>query len=409
MNITFVDGMMALKLNAMMTLALACLLWTFSVKVRERLPALKKYCIPAPVIGGFTFAVIAYICKVAGWMTFSFDNVLSDLFLYGFFVTIGLGTNLNMLKRGGKVLVAYVVVCWGLAFVQSGVSIGLASVLGINPLQALAAGAPALEGGHGLAAALCPVIESAGGKGALVIGMAAATYGLVAGSLLGGPVGNWLIGRYKVPITTDQQDWDRFTKDGDAETTGVTGEGMLRTVCLIILVMAFGTLTANWLTKLTGFTIPPHVFSLFCGLLFRTANDMRPMVNVDFKCVEVASLVSLELFLTMAMMGLKIWELAGLAIPLIIILLVQTVVVVLIAAFVIFRLTGKDYDAALLAAGFIGHGLGATANGLVVMDAVSRKFGLFSKKAFFIVPVSGSMLIDIVGVPSIIFFINLLS
>lgn len=409
MNITFIDGMMALKINAMMTLALACLLWIFSVKVRDVVPALKKYCIPAPVIGGFTFALIAYACKSAGWITFSFDGVLSDLFLYGFFVTIGLGTNLTMLKRGGVVLVAYVVTCWALAFVQSGVSIGLASLLSINPLQALAAGAPSLEGGHGLAAALCPVIESAGGKGALVIGMAAATYGLVAGSLLGGPVGNWLITRNAVKIATDQQDWDRFKTDDPSRTQEVTGESMLRTVALIMLVMAFGTLTANWLSKVTGYTIPPHVFSLFCGLLFRSYNDVRPIMNIDFKCVEVASLVCLELFLTMAMMGLKIWELAGLAVPLIIILLVQTLVVVLIAVFVIFRVAGKDYDAALLAAGFIGHGLGATANGLVVMDAVSRKYGLFSKKAFFIVPVSGSMLIDIVGVPSIILFINILS
>ena len=406
MNFELVDGIMTLKLNAMMTLALACLLWLFSVKVRDAVPSLKKYCIPAPVIGGFSFAVLALLCKNMDLLRFRFDGVLSDLFLYGFFVTIGLGTNLSMLKRGGKILIAYVVTCWALAFVQSGVSIGLAQILDINALQALAAGSPALEGGHGLAAALCPVIEKAGGQGALVIGMAAATYGLVAGSLLGGPVGNWLITRHHIPIRTDQQDWDRFKT---SEDRAITGQNMLRTVALIMLIMAFGTVTANWLTKITGFTIPAHVFSLFCGLLFRSFNEVRPVLDIDFKSVEIVSAVSLELFLTMAMMGLKIWELAGLAVPLLILLLVQTLVVVLIAVFVIFRVTGKDYDGALLAAGFIGHGLGATANGLVVMDAISRKYGLFSKKAFFIVPVSGSMLIDIVGVPSIILFINLLS
>ncbi len=409
MNFDVINGIAALQMNAMMTLALACLLWLFSVRVRDALPVLRKYCIPTPVIGGFSFALVAFFCKRADLITFRFDGVLSDLFLYGFFVTIGLGTNLAMLKRGGKVLVAYVVVCWGVAFVQSGISIGLAKMLSINPLQALAAGAPALEGGHGLVAALCPVIEKAGGQGAMAIGMAAATYGLISGSLLGGPVGNWLISRYNIPIKTDQQDWDRFKTEQQGQQSEITGSGMIRTVSLIMLIMAFGTITANWLTKATGFTIPAHVFCLFCGLLFRSLNEVKPVVSIDFKCVEVVSVVALELFLTIAMMGLRIWELAGLAVPLVIILLVQTVAVILMSVFVIFRVTGKDYDAALLASGFIGHALGATANGLVVMEAVSRKFGLFSKKAFFIVPVSGSMLIDIVGVPSIIMFINILS
>ena len=407
MGIDMIDGLISIRLDAMMALALACLLWFISEKIRISLTFFKKYCIPSPVIGGFSFAVITFFLKTSGMVTFSFDGVLSDLFLYGFFVTIGLGTNLSMLKKGGKVLVAYVAVCWGVAFVQSGISVGLANVLSINPLQALAAGAPALEGGHGLVAALCPVIEQAGGQGALVIGMAAATYGLVSGSLIGGPVGNWLIKRNRIAITTDGQDWDRFKSNKvDSE---ITGNGMLKTLTLIMLIMAFGTLTARWLTQTTGYTIPAHVFSLFCGLVFRSLNETCSIVKIDFRCVEVLSVISLELFLTMAMMGLKIWELAGLAIPLIIILIVQTIAVVLISIFVIFRITGKDYDAALLSAGFIGHALGATANGLVVMDAVSQKYGLMSKKAFFIIPVSGSMLIDIVGVPSIIVFINLLS
>ena len=408
MHIDIIDNLIAVKLDAMMTLALACMLWLISEKIRNVIPIFKKYCMPSPVIGGFSFALIALLMKTCSNITFSFDGVLSDLFLYIFFVTIGLGTNLSMMKKGGKVLVVYVVACWCVAFMQSGISIGLAGLLSINPLQALAAGAPALEGGHGLVGALCPVIEEAGGHGALVIGMAAATYGLVAGSLIGGPVGNWLIRRHHIHIATDGQDWDRFKKDDCAENP-VTGSGLLKMLTVIMLVMAFGTLVARWLTQVTGFTIPAHVFSLFCGLVFRSWNEKYTVVNLDFRCIELLSVISLELFLTMAMMGLKIWELAALAIPLIVILIVQTLAVIAFAVLVIFRVTGRDYDAALLSAGFIGHALGATANGLVVMDAVCQKYGLMSKKAFFIIPVSGSMLIDIVGVPSIIFFINILS
>lgn len=259
-----------------------------------------------------------------------------------------------------------------------------------------------------MAAAMAPSIEAAGGTGALTVGLAAATYGLVAGSLIGGPLGNWLIKRNKLKIETDDS-WEKSVDLSEEKKPekNINYIDVVTVIAVVLIVLAFGTNVAKWLTNITGFTIPGHVFSLFVGLLFASFNNKKNIVKIDSKTLDVVSVVALELFLTMAMMNLKIWELYDLAIPLLIILVAQTIAIILIAWLIIFKVTGKNYDAALLAAGFIGHGLGATANALAVMDAVTKKYGLVSRKAFFIIPVSGSMLVDIVGVPSIVIFTNL--
>lgn len=402
------DGVWLLELNLITSSALVILLLMFGEWARKKFSIFRQYCIPAAVVGGFGFAIFVFLLREMNVLQITFDRTLSDLFMFAFFATIGLGTSFDLLKKGGRVLLYYVFVCWALAFVQNGIGVGSALLLGIDPLLGIASGAVALEGGHGMAAAMGPFIEESGGTGALTIGLAAATYGLVSGSLIGGPVGNWLIKRHKVKIETDQGDWDKFTEHLEAgeKEEKVTAQSILQMVAVIFTILAIGTTTAKWITEATGFTVPGHVFSLFLGVVFRSFNDRKPVVAMRFKSVDVISLISLELFLTMAMMNLKLWELYDLALPLIIMLVVQTIATVLIAIFVIFRVTGKNYDAALLASGFIGHGLGATANGLAVMDAVSSKYGLVSKKAFFIIPVAGSMLIDIVGVPAIVLFTN---
>jgi len=408
MKIEIIDGIRTLSLDLFSSMAIVMLMLLFGNIVRRHVKFFRTYCIPDPVIGGFAFALIMLFLNQTGLLQVKLDMSLQNLFMYAFFVTIGLGTSLGMMKKGGKTLIIYLIVCWSLAFIQNGLGAGLAILLGVDPLLGLAAGAAALEGGHGMAAAMTPPMEAAGGVGALTVGMAAATYGLIAGSLLGGPVGNWLIKRHKVKIETDQSDWEKLDSDDDkASREPITGHSILMMMTVVFVILLFGTNIARWITEITGFTVPGHVFSLFVGLIYRFANDRVKLVKMNFHTVDAISHVSLVLFLTMAMMGLKIWELYELAIPLIIMLVIQTVVIILIAAFILFKALGKDYDAALLCAGFIGHGLGATANGLAVMDAVSSKYGVFSKKAFIIVPVAGSMLIDIVGVPAIVFFTNL--
>jgi glutamate:Na+ symporter, ESS family len=400
------DGI--LSLNLITSTAFGVLLLLLGMWINKKVVFFQRYCIPSPVLGGFSFAIIVWLLKEFNIVQVKFDNTMGDLLMFVFFVTIGLAGSFSLIKKGGKVLFYYLLVCWGLAIFQNGFGIALASLLGIEPLLGIAAGAASLEGGHGMAAAMAPSIEAAGGTGALTVGLAAATYGLVAGSLIGGPLGNWLIKKNKLKIETDDG-WDRNVDiaEDKQKVTSINYKNVMTVIAVILLVLAFGTNVAKWITDLTGFTVPGHVFSLFVGLIFASINNKKNMVDIDSKTLDVVSLVALELFLTMAMMNLKIWELYELAVPLVIILLAQTIAIILIAWLIVFKVTGKNYDAALLAAGFIGHGLGATANGLAVMDAVTKKYGLISKKAFFIIPVSGSMLIDLVGVPSIVIFTNL--
>ncbi|WP_342538984.1 sodium/glutamate symporter [Sporosarcina sp. FSL K6-1540] len=400
----FQDG--GLELNLITSTALGALLLVLGMLGRKKISFFEKYCIPAPVIGGFGFALLTWVLFEVNLPSISLDNTIGDLLMFVFFVTIGLGGSFDLIRKGGKILFIYLLICWGLAIFQNGFGVALATLLGIDPLLGIVAGAVALEGGHGMAAAMAPFIQDAGAESALTVGMAAATYGLVAGSLIGGPVGNWLIKRNNLKIETDAG-WSKLVETGDNNSKDeITAKSIITIVAAILIILAIGTNTAKWITDATGFTVPGHVFSLFVGLVFRSINEKKQYFAVSQKTIDVISIIALELFLTMAMMKLKIWELYDLAVPLIIILVAQTIAIVLIAVFIVFKFTGKNYDAALLASGFIGHGLGATANGLAVMDAVASKYGLVSRKAFFIIPVAGSMLIDLVGVPCIVIFTN---
>lgn len=396
-----------ITLNLITSFALGVLLLLLGKWLSNKVSFFRNYCIPAPVIGGFGFAIAVWILNGAN-IAITIDKTLGDLFMFIFFVTIGIGGSFALIKKGGKLLFYYLLICWGLAIFQNGLGVALASLLGIDPLLGIASGAAALEGGHGMAAAMAPFIEESGGTGALTVGMAAATYGLVAGSLIGGPLGNWLIKRNNLKIETDEG-WSRSLEDSEEskKENQITVKNVFTLIAVIIIVLGVGTNVAKWITDATGFTVPGHVFSLFLGLLFASVNSKKQFVEMNTKGIEIISVISLELFLTMAMMNLKIWELYDLALPLIVILVVQTICIILIAWLVVFRITGKNYDAALLSAGFIGHGLGATANGLAVMDSITNKYGVISRKAFFIIPVSGSMLIDLVGVPSIVIFTNI--
>lgn len=397
-----------LELDMITFAGLAALLLMFGTWMTKRYKVLWKYSIPSPVIGGFSFAILMLIMKEFGLLQIVFDNTLNDLFMYVFFVTIGLNTGLGLIKKGGRLLFFYILICWVLSILQNGIGIGMSFLTGVDPLVGLMSGQPAMQGGHGMAASMAPVIEAVGGDGALTIGMAAATYGLIAGSLIGGPVGNWLINKNGLKIETDQtglNDLEHHAKEGAQEQ--VTSHGILVTGTLIFVILAIGLPTAKWITNVTGFAIPGHIFSLFLGVLFRSINDRSGMIHVPAKEMNIVSTVSLEMFLIMAMMNLKLWELYDLALPLIIMLVVQTIFTVLLAVFVMFRAMGKNYDAALLSAGFIGHGLGATPNGLVVMDAICRKYGLFSPKAFLFIPIAGTVLTDIFAVPLFVFLANL--
>ncbi|MFD2211394.1 sodium/glutamate symporter [Virgibacillus halophilus] len=392
---------------------LGALLLMIGAWIRNKYKFFWKYSILAPVIGGFGFAVLMLVLKEMNLMVFEFDDTLYDLFMYIFFVTIGLTSGLNLLKKGGKLLVLYVLVCWLLVIVQNSVGAGMAFLTGTSPLIGLMAGYPSMQGGHGMAGSLAPVIESLGESSALTVGMAAATYGLIAGSLLGGPVGNWLLKKNGVKLeaaTLESESIEELSQElKENKEDKITSQNVFIAGSIIFVILAIGMPTADWITSITGFSIPGHIFSLFLGIFFRSFNDKMQIVKLSDQSMDLISTVSLNMFLVMAMMKLKIWELYDLALPLTVILIVQTIVTVLIAMFIMFKVMGRNYDAAVLAAGFIGHGLGATPNGLVVMDAICQKYGVYSKKAFLIIPVAGTVLTDIVGVPVFLFIANLIA
>lgn len=403
-----VIGMIDLELDIITFTALAIILLLIGNYLVNKLEILQKYSIPSPVIGGFGFALFAWLAYEMNWLSFTMDTTLYDLTMYMFFVTIGLSSSLTLIKKGGKLLILYIVACWVLAVIQNGTSILLSFALKIEPLLGLMAGQPAMQGGHGMAASMAPVVEATGIEGALTVGMAAATYGLIAGSLIGGPLATWLIRRNNVKIESENYNY-RLSKNYKESKTEINNFGILKALLLVFVVLAIGFPIANWITETTSFAMPGHIFSLFVGIVFRSLLEQQKKFEIPAKEINLVSIVSLELFLVMAMMNLKIWELYDLALPLIIILICQTIIIMLFVTFVLFKILGKNYDAAVMSGGFMGHGLGATPNGLMIIDAVCKHFGVKSQRAFLFIPIAGTVLTDIFGVPLFLFLVNALS
>ena len=308
-------------------------------------------------------------------------------------------------------MIVYLIACWALAAFQNGFGAILARELGIHPVLGIMAGAVSLEGGHGAAAAFGPTAEELGVTGAQAVAIASATYGLIAGGLLGGPVAGWLINRNKLELAASQ-DGIYKEKRGAAQALNDSFD-LFRMLTLVLVFMALGSVVSNWVNSQAknvwgwaNFSLPGYVGAMFAAVVFRNLNDAVKLVKIHEKAVDMIADVSIGIFLTMAMMSLRIWDLYDLAVPLIVILLLQTAVIALIAVFILFPLLGRDYDAAVMCSGFLGHGLGATPNAVSNMNAVCARCGVVSYKAFLIVPLCGAVLIDLVGIPNIVWFIN---
>ncbi|KRT34771.1 glutamate:Na+ symporter, ESS family [Acetomicrobium thermoterrenum DSM 13490] len=403
-----INGIFTINLDGMWTTALAAVLLLVGYGLRRRIGILEHFCIPAPVIGGVLMSLLVLFLHHRGGSSIKFNTALQSPLMIAFFTTVGIGGSFGLLKRGGKALIIYLVFCWGMALFQNGFGVGLAKLLGIHPVLGVMAGAVSLEGGHGGAAAFGPVAESLGVSGAQVVAIASATYGLIAGGLLGGPVARWLIDRYKVTISpNDDVVYMQHLQEGKEEKReGFASFDFIKMLALVLVIMALGSFVTGKVKELYNFSLPGYVAAMFVAVVFRNINDHVGFVKLHDKAIELISDVSLGIFLTMAMMSLRIWELYDLAVPLIVILVMQTVAILLIAAFLLFRILGKDYDAAVMCAGFVGHGMGATPNAVANMSAVCEHYNVMSYKAFLIIPLCGAVLIDLVGIPSIVWFIN---
>jgi glutamate:Na+ symporter, ESS family len=408
-----IEGVFTINLDLISTTTLAGVLLLLGYFIRNKVPILDKFCFPAPVIGGFLFALLTLILHTTDSLAFSLDTTLQTPFMLAFFTTIGLGGSFKLIKTGGKSLIIYLVICWVIAIIQNTVGVSLAMLLDINPLLGIMAGAASLEGGHGTAATFGPVVESLGVDGATVVGIAAATFGLISGSLTGGPLAKWLITKNKLEIKSNDSKvvgYDELVEK-EHQNEKVNSREFVFLMTIIGILMMFGLSISSWVDSLgiTNFFLPAYVGAMFTAIIFRNTNDKVGIVKINGKVVDIISNVSIDFFLTMAMMSLKIWQLADLALPLIIILFVQVIIILLIAVFVLFPLLGKDYDAAVIVSGLMGHALGATPNAVANMGSVCDHYKVRATKAFLIVPICGAVLIDIVSIPCITIFITIFS
>lgn len=395
--------MLELNFNMAETLAISILVLLLGREIKKRVNFLERFFIPAPVVGGVIFSILLLIGHNTGAFSFSFDNVLKDFLMTIFFTTIGFTASGKLLKKGGVGVVVFLITATVLVIIQDIVGVSMAKMFGEHPLLGLAVGSVPLTGGHGTSGAFGPVLEEFGVTGGLSVSIAAATYGLIAGCLIGGPVAKRLRERYNLrPSLEDREGTVEVLEEN--EENPVSEETLFSAVVVIALSMGIGYCIAPFLKKY-GIVIPAYIGPMFIAAIIRNVADMQKK-NLPMNEIAITGNIALSLFLAMALMTLKLWELADLAIPIITILLVQTVIMALYAYFITFKFNGKDYDAAVMATGHCGFGLGATPNAMANMEVFTKENGP-APRAFFVLPVVGALFIDFTNATVITFFINM--
>lgn len=383
-----------IQLDTYGTLVAATLVLLLGRKCVQSVKFLKKYTIPEPVAGGLLVALLLLIANQMFGLEIGFDMSLKEPLMLAFFATIGLNANLSSLRAGGKSLFLLVFVVIGLLLMQNAIGIGMAKMLGLDPLMGLLAGSITLSGGHGTGAAWSKLfIERYGFENATEVAMACATFGLVLGGIIGGPVARYLVSHSSTPNGTPEDAVDPSAFEKPTIGRMITPLVMVETIALIAICLMAGTYFASLLQG-SAFEIPTFVCVLFVGVILSNVMAWLGFYRVFDRAVSVLGNVSLSLFLAMALMSLKLWEMASLALPMMAILIVQTIAMALYAIFVTYRIMGKNYDAAVLAAGHCGFGLGATPTAIANMQAITNQFGP-SHLAFLVVPMVGAFFIDI--------------
>ena len=380
-----------------LTLGLAIILYLLGSGIKAKVGLFQKYYIPAPVIGGTLFSIVMLIGHNMGLFTFTFDGNLKNFFMVVFFTTIGFLASVSALKKGGIGVILFLIAAVILVIIQDGVGVALAKVFGLNPGIGLAAGSIPLTGGHGTSGAFGPYLEERGVSGATVVAIASATYGLVAGCLLGGPIAKRLKDKHNLVCkegNAKEAQQQAENEETLAQKATMTEKSFFKAACMIGIAMGVGGLITP-LIKKAGLSLPAYLIPMLLAAIMRNIVDATPN-KTPIDEIGIIGSVCLSFFLAIALMSMKLWELADLAIPLIVILLVQTVVMGLFAYFVTFNLMGRDYDAAVMATGHCGFGMGATPNAIANMEAFTSVNG-FSTKAFLAVPLVGSLFIDFVN------------
>ena len=394
-----------LQLDAVQTLALAGIALFLGYALCRVIPVLGRYNLPPPVIGGLVFAIAAWIAHDRGATLFELDTGLQSPLMIAFFTTIGVNASLRLLKISGRQVLVFLALATVFAVAQNLLGMAVAVGFDLHPLFGVLAGSTTLTGGPATGLAFAPLFEAAGVEGAESIAVAAAMSGIVLGGLIGGPVITVLIRRFGL-VSTRPQDHDApdDAVAAPALTEAQREYGALKSIVVILVAMWLGSWVSG-LISATGITLPAYVGAMLVGALIRNIDDATGWIGMSVPTTDLIGNVCLALFLSVALMNLKLWELAGLALPLLVNLGLQ---VAMVAAFcvVVFRVMGRDYDAAVMGGGFIGFMLGTTANAMAVMRTLVERYGM-APRAFLVAPLVGAFFIDFTNALIITGFINL--
>lgn len=386
------------------TIAVAVVVLILGAFLKRKISFLEKFCIPAPVIGGLIFAIFTLICYSTGILEIDFDDTLKEVCMVFFFTSVGFQANLKVLKSGGKPLLIFLVLVIVLIITQNFTAIGLANLLGLDSLTGMTTGSIPMVGGHGTAGAFGPVLEDFGISGATTVCTAAATFGLVAGSLMGGPIGNRLIKKHNLLETIKNDDDTLLVEEEEKHERHFSMYAPA--VFQLIIAVGIGTIFSK-LLSLTGMTFPIYIGAMIAAAIMRNIGEYTGKITIHMGEINDLGGICLSLFLGIAMITLKLWQLADLALPLVILLAGQVALMFLFSYILVFNVMGRNYDAAVLVAGTCGFGMGATPNAMANMQAICEKYEP-SVKAYLIIPIVGSLFADFLNSLTITFFINLL-
>ena len=393
---------MSITLDMYQTIAVAVVVLILGAFLKRKISFLEKFCIPAPVIGGLIFAIFTLICYSTGILEIDFDDTLKEVCMVFFFTSVGFQANLKVLKSGGKPLLIFLVLVIILIITQNFTAIGLANLLGLDSLTGMTTGSIPMVGGHGTAGAFGPVLEDFGISGATTVCTAAATFGLVAGSLMGGPIGNRLIKKHNLLETIKNDDDTLLVEEEEKHERHFSMYAPA--VFQLIIAVGIGTIFSK-LLSFTGMTFPIYIGAMIAAAIMRNIGEYTGKITIHMGEINDLGGICLSLFLGIAMITLKLWQLADLALPLIILLGAQLVLIFFFTYFVVFNVMGRDYDAAVLSAGTCGFGMGATPNAMANMQAICDRYAP-SIKAYLLIPLIGSLFADFINSLVITFFIN---
>ena len=395
------------ELDLLQTLTLGAVVYFVGIELRKRIGWLDRLNIPAAVIGGLLFTVLHTLVRER-LFTVQLDTSAQQVLIVAFFTTIGMGASLALLRRGGIQVLVFLLFATAFCFAQNFLGMAIALGFGENPLLGVMAGSVTLVGGPATGLAFAPLFEEAGLVGAAPLALAAATVGIVCGGIVGGPVGTFLVRRFNLSSASQSTAEMRVELAPPPETLVVEVERednvVLRNLVVLAVAMGLGSILSRYFQSL-GLTLPSYIGAMLVASVLRNLDDVTGRLQIDLKAMEFVGTVALNIFLVVALMDLKLWQLAGLAVPLFVILVAQVLLVVVFALTVSYWLMGRDYDSAVMSSGFVGFVLGTTANAMANMQALVRQFGP-APRAFLVVPLVGAFFIDFTNAVIITGFVN---